>query len=310
MTFIKLWSTFLLIPIFVTTPIFVVCETIQSRQDAAKSGSCAAAEHRQFDFWVGDWDVADFGDTKSVARVNVGLILDGCALQEDYRGINNLQGRSVSTYDASRKIWRQDWVTNQGRSFSIEGSLHDGVMVLIGEDHAEHGRTLVRRIWRPVAGGVRETAVTSIDGGKTWRPWFDLLFRRAISRSDSEDEATVAALDTIYQTAVRLKDAATIDRLLDDHFILVTGAGKVYTKADLLAEAKDAGTHYDHQEDTAQTVRVWGDTAIVTAKLWVKGTQDGKPFDKTVWFSDTYVRTAAGWRYSFAQSSLSLPPTS
>jgi hypothetical protein len=34
----------------------------------------------------------------------------------------------------------------------------------------------------------------------------------------------------------------------------------------------------------------------------------GKPFDYTVWFSDTYVRTPNGWSYAFGQSSLPLPP--
>jgi hypothetical protein len=52
---------------------------------------------------------------------------------------------------------------------------------------------------------------------------------------------------------------------------------------------------------------VWGDTAVVTAKLWLKGTNDGVPFDRKLWFSDTYVRTAEGWRYVFGQASLSLP---
>ena len=52
---------------------------------------------------------------------------------------------------------------------------------------------------------------------------------------------------------------------------------------------------------------MWGDTAVVTAKLWIKGTRDGKNFDRTLWFSDTYVRTPGGWRYAFGQASLALP---
>ena len=31
-------------------------------------------------------------------------------------------------------------------------------------------------VWKPVDGGVRETAATFADGGKTWKPWFDLAF--------------------------------------------------------------------------------------------------------------------------------------
>jgi hypothetical protein len=98
-----------------------------------------------------------------------------------------------------------------------------------------------------------------------------------------------------------------MDRILPNDFILVTGAGKTYTKADLLDEARSGRVLYERQDDSAQTVRVWGDTAVVTAKLWVKGTENGKPFEYSLWFSDTYVRTPTGWRYVFGQASLPLP---
>jgi hypothetical protein len=101
-----------------------------------------------------------------------------------------------------------------------------------------------------------------------------------------------------------------MDRILADDFILVTGSGKTFSKADLLAEARGASTHYDHQEDTNQTVRILGDTAVITAKLWAQGTANGKPFDYSLWFSDTYVRTSTGWRYAFAQASSPLPKPS
>jgi hypothetical protein len=59
----------------------------------------------------------------------------------------------------------------------IEGIFEGGAMVLAGEDHAKG--SLVRGEWRPENGNVREIAVTSNDGGKTWKPWFDLLFRKS-----------------------------------------------------------------------------------------------------------------------------------
>ena len=130
-----------------------------------------------------------------------------------------------------------------------------------------------------------------------------------ISRAGSsvDDEKAVAALDTEYQAAVKKNDVATMDRILADDFVLVTGLGKTYTKADLLNEARSKSTIYEHQEDSAQKVRVWGDTAVVTALLWAKGTKDGKAFDYKLWFSDTYARTPAGWRYVFGQASTRLP---
>jgi ketosteroid isomerase-like protein len=117
----------------------------------------------------------------------------------------------------------------------------------------------------------------------------------------------VANLDTEYQAAVKANDVATMSRILADDFVLVTGRGQAFTKADLLKSAASKDFMYEHQEDTNQTVRVWGNTAVVTALLWLKGTNKGVPFDYKLWFSDTYVRTPSGWRYVFGQASLRLP---
>ena len=125
----------------------------------------------------------------------------------------------------------------------------------------------------------------------------------------NDDEKTVAALDTEYQAAVLEHDIAAMDRILADDFVLVTGKGRIYTKGDLLNEASTTDIIYEHQEDTNQEVRLWGDTAVVTALLWAKGTDKGEPFDYKLWFSDTYVRNSSGWRYVFGQASLPLPKT-
>src|SRR5215472_178399 len=136
---------------------------------------------------------------------------------------------------------------------------------------------------------------------------FLVLVPYVASGDSTSDAKAVAALDSDYQAAVRNNDAATMDRILADDFVVVTGSGKIYTKADLLQMARTGRVQYAHQEDSDQTVRVWGDTAVVTAKLWMKGTDQGKPFDWHIWFSDTYVRTPAGWRYVHGQASLPLP---
>ena len=112
----------------------------------------------------------------------------------------------------------------------------------------------------------------------------------------------VLALDQEFQAATGRKDAAVIDRLLPDDYILITSKGAVETKAGLLAEARDPKVIYTHQEDSRQTVRIWGDTAVITALLWAAGTEDDKPFEYRVWFSDVYVCTPTGWRYSFGQA--------
>ena len=127
----------------------------------------------------------------------------------------------------------------------------------------------------------------------------------------AEDKQAVADLDTRYQRAVKENDAQTMAAILHDDFVLVTGKGTVYTKGDLLKSARDKEIVWEQQDEDpgSQTVRVWGDTAVVTAKLWLKYKAEGQQVDKKLWFSDTYVRTAQGWRYAFGQSSLALPAT-
>jgi ketosteroid isomerase-like protein len=133
-----------------------------------------------------------------------------------------------------------------------------------------------------------------------------LLGLGAVSRM-TDDRQIVEALDVEYQAAVKQGDVATMDRILADDFVLVTGRGRVYTKQELLAEARAGTVTYEHQEDTNRTVRVWGNAAVITALLWEKGTNNGAPFDYRLWFSDTYVKTGDGWRYVFGQSSIPLP---
>jgi ketosteroid isomerase-like protein len=287
---------------------------------SSKPAPCSAPEYHQFDFWLGDWDSFDFGVATKNARIRVERILDGCVLRENYDGENGRKGQSFSIYDASRKVWHQTWVTNRGELLTIEGQFEAGQMVLVGSDLTSTDQARqVRGTWKPVEGGIRETAVASLDSGKTWQPWFDLMFRphssgvSATGRTSvaddlrADDAKTVAALDTQFQAAVKANDAATIDRLLPDDYILVGSSGRHFTKEDLLEEARSGSRHYDHQEDTEQIVRVWGDTTVITAKLWAKGSENGKPFDYTLWFSDTYVRSGTGWRYAFGQASSPLP---
>jgi len=121
------------------------------------------------------------------------------------------------------------------------------------------------------------------------------------------DAQTVAALDTVYQKAVKANDIAIMDRILADDFVLVNDRGASLTKADLINETREKRTIYEDEEveEGTQKVRVWRDTAVVTELLKIKGTTDQPPFK--VWFSETYVRTPTGWRYVFGQASIPLP---
>jgi hypothetical protein len=163
----------------------VICAALPCRSSSpAKpvvSKPCAAPEHRQFDFWVGDWDVFERANAgQRVARAQVSLILDACVLLEEYSGADGHQGKSFSLYDRATHSWRQTWVTNRGEVLDIHGGLGpDGAMVLSGFDRDPAGAPrAVRGRWElESGGGVREIAERQVAGAREWTPWFDLEFR-------------------------------------------------------------------------------------------------------------------------------------
>jgi ketosteroid isomerase-like protein len=128
--------------------------------------------------------------------------------------------------------------------------------------------------------------------------------------TSEQDRKAVAALDTEYQAAVERNDAVTIERIHDENMILVLSNGTVVTGKQLEQRARENTTKFEQQVevDNSQVVRVWGDTAVVTAKLWLKGTRPGgEAFDYKLWFSDTYVPDADRLALRFGQAGAPLP---
>ena len=157
-----------------------------------------------------------------------------------------------------------------------------------------------RPAWSALAGGI---AVSVAAGACS-------MAGARMDTNVDEDRKAVAALDTEYQAAVGRNDAATMARIHHENMILVLSNGTVVTGAQLEQRAREKSFTFERQVevDDSQVVRVWGDTAVVTAKLWLKGTRpNGEAFDYKLWFSDTYVRTPAGWRYAFGQAGAPLP---
>lgn len=136
--------------------------------------ACSAPEFRQFDFWLGDWDVK-LPNGKVAGTNSIKSILDGCVLQESWKGTGNINGHSFNIYDASTKTWHQTWVDNAGSLLNLNGGLKDGKMVLSGDTVDEKGNKSTNRItWTKVDDDhVRQLWETSSDGGKTWETAFD-----------------------------------------------------------------------------------------------------------------------------------------
>lgn len=140
---------------------------------------CDAPEFRQLDFWLGEWELA-YAEGRSRNRIT--KTLDGCAVLEEFTGApgTKLDGRSVSTWDAAAKRWRQVWVDNTGAWLDFTGGLEDGRMVLARQAEKDGKRFLQRMVFDAVAkDSLKWLWQRSDDGGRTWKTTWEIDYRRA-----------------------------------------------------------------------------------------------------------------------------------
>jgi len=140
--------------------------------------SCSAPEYRQFDFWLGDWEVSN-SDGDVVGTNTVTSIIGGCAVHEQWEGTGGGIGESLNAYDRRTGSWHQTWVGGRGLVLHLDGGLHDGSMMLAGELQTPNGVEAQRITWTPADdGSVRQLWERSADGGATWTKVFDGTYRK------------------------------------------------------------------------------------------------------------------------------------
>lgn len=145
--------------------------------------ACGAPEYRQFDFWLGAWEVT--GGPKmdqTVGHSRITAVSTGCALQEDWTNAGGRDGHSLNVYDATTKQWTQFWIGSDGVLLRLEGGLRtDGAMAMEGVlPKAGGGMQRQRITWTPNAdGSVEQRWETSDDAGATWQVAFVGIYRRA-----------------------------------------------------------------------------------------------------------------------------------
>jgi hypothetical protein len=148
---------------------------------APKSAPCGAAEHRQFDFWLGEWDVTNPAG-RLVGHNRIESAHAGCALIEHWTGAGGVTGTSLNVYDRDRRQWHQTWVDSGGDLLQLDGGIAGGAMVLAGEasDPKTPAKSASQRItWTPQPDGrVRQLWESSTDAGKTWTVIFDGIYAR------------------------------------------------------------------------------------------------------------------------------------
>lgn len=144
----------------------------------AKLVPCGSPEYRQFDFWLGNWEVRDPAGNV-VGRNDVTLHLDGCMLMESWTSAAGHAGMSMNYYDPADATWNQVFLDNSGSPSNwppLKGKLLDGKMVLTSPDGV---KPKARWTWSKTGDGrVRQMAEQLNDDG-TWAVTWDSYYGKA-----------------------------------------------------------------------------------------------------------------------------------
>ncbi|MBA2627717.1 MAG: hypothetical protein H0U85_06865 [Gemmatimonadales bacterium] len=139
---------------------------------------CDRPEHRQLDFWVGEWDVSISQGHAGTSSVT--LEEDGCVVHEHWKADRGETGQSLNFFDRNDRKWHQVWISNRGGALNLAGASIGGAIVYTGETRRPGGpRTLHRLSFAPdSAGNVRQFWEVSQDGGAKWAVTWDALYRK------------------------------------------------------------------------------------------------------------------------------------
>ena len=171
-------------PLLVGAIVFAETGIAMAQQPpASPPPACTSAQHRQFDFWVGRWDVYPTGKDKLVAHSLIENLYGGCAIRENWMPLKGTEGGSLNSYDPGDKRWHQVWMDAANSRVSFDGEFRDGKMVLTGNWRGAQtpGQdSLVRMTYSSLdAGAVRQFGEISSDKGATWKPFFDFTYKRS-----------------------------------------------------------------------------------------------------------------------------------
>ncbi|WP_340063656.1 hypothetical protein [Ascidiimonas aurantiaca] len=143
--------------------------------------NCCSESHRSFDFWLGDWQVADAEGT-FLGTNTIDKIQGNCIVRENWVSARaGYTGTSYNFYNSQTDEWEQLWIDNSGQSLHLKGGLENGAMVLLSDPIPQkEGYDLINRVtWTPGTDGtVRQLWETSTDEGAVWKVVFEGIYRR------------------------------------------------------------------------------------------------------------------------------------
>jgi ketosteroid isomerase-like protein len=120
--------------------------------------------------------------------------------------------------------------------------------------------------------------------------------RPSVESADQETIREIIDMEHQAREASIRRDADFSQRTLADDYVAITPLGQVTTKQDTVSARKSRQLRYDTIDITDMVVRIYGDTAVVTARADVKGHQLGEDFSGPYRYTRVWVRKTGKWQ--------------
>lgn len=184
--------------ILLATALLAVSGCASLREPAPRAPRCVGTDVHAFDFWIGEWDIAQRirtadGDWIELpAHTSVSVSPDRCVLIEHWDGEvqffwegmaapEALVGFSVRTFDPAIRAWRIYWLDSRHPAFDAPyvGAFENGRGEFRREIDTPAGRRSARIVFSDIGANSLEWALeTSADGGASWTPLWRMSMRR------------------------------------------------------------------------------------------------------------------------------------
>ena len=258
---------------------------------------CSKPVYRQFDFWIGEWDVfaatgAKAGDSK------ISLTLDSCTILEEWTS-NGLQnglryaGKSYNMYNAAKERWQQYWVDNTGAITQYFNGHYENDKMIVQTDNERLSDSVSQvqkmTFYKLGPDRVRQHGETSKDNGKTWLTSFDLEYRRKAANPAAIADSILRGMEAAYNTG----DFGKIASFYADK-------GKVIGKGVEVSGREALLTYWKNICALGGTWKLSNDrTEKIGAAIWQKGVsvisaKDGKKH--SVSFTLVLIQEDGAWK--------------
>ena len=153
--------------------LLLILAFLMSTSAQAQQPNCTTPEFRQFDFWLGEWEMRDRASGTVLGRAKVEKLSNGCMMREEWISSGGASGSNLSSYHAPEKGWQMASAFANAPLLISQGQFSNGQLVFVGQAQ----QWMVRIVWAATddPSRVKQTWENSSDGGKTWTMTFDAI---------------------------------------------------------------------------------------------------------------------------------------